>query len=132
MTLPLSFSCFPISLLCFAAKVPKSCVHSLPPCLHYNPFPLTPVTVHMTLLKLLIILPNDLLMPSSVLTYLGPITLGFCAAFNILDNSFLLGVLGVHDFSLSSLIIHFVCCLLVSFLLIPPLSNLHMLECIQN
>lgn len=74
-----------------------------------------PDTVHMTPLKLVIKLPNDLLMPSSVLTYLAPITLGFCAALNIVHNAFLLGILGIHDFSLSSLIIHLVGYLLVFF-----------------
>ena len=67
----------------------------------------TPATVCIPL-NLLIKLPNDPLMPNSVLTYLVPIILDFSAAFSIVDDSFLLGILGFCDFSPTSLFIHLV------------------------
>ena len=52
-------------------------------------------------------------MPNSVLAYLVPISLDSSARFNIVDDSFLLGIPGSRDFSLTSLFIHLVGCLSV-------------------
>ena len=68
----------------------------------------TPATVCISPLNLLIKLPNNPLIPNLLLAYLVPILHDSSAPFNIVNDSFLLGIPGFCDFSLTSLFIHLV------------------------